>query len=67
MPDEESDHIVHAFGVELFNMNLIADHIDEMEGGDWTISFDKSWTDKVHLVHLIDLSRVQEGAIASWI
>ena len=48
------------FGAKLLNMNLSGYHIDEMEGGDGAISLDESRSNKVHLVHLIDLCGIKE-------
>ena len=48
------------FGAKLLNMNPSGDHIDEMEGGDGAISLDESRSNKVHLVHLIDLRGIKE-------
>jgi hypothetical protein len=52
---EKVDYIIPAFGIVLLNVNQIADHIDEIKGRDGTISFNKSWTHEVHLVHFVDL------------
>ena len=51
--DEKSNHIIHTFRNILYGMNLITDYIDEIEGGKYTVSIDKSRTNKVHLVHFM--------------
>jgi hypothetical protein len=43
----------------LLNVNTITDYIGEIKRGDGTISFNKSWTNEVHLVHLIYPCRIQ--------
>jgi hypothetical protein len=57
--DKKVDYIIHAFGIVLLKVNPIADHIDEIKGRDGTISFNKSWTNEVHLVHFVDLCGIQ--------
>jgi hypothetical protein len=60
IPDKKVDDIIRAFGIVLLNVNPIADHIDEIKGRDGTISFNNSWTNEVHLVHFVDLCRIQD-------